>query len=152
MLKKFFKKFSRSKNESAKHSYPEKFNKKHDMTLIEKHGPVSSPESIKEISSNKIEIDIYVNGEKISTTRISDHFVRIGRDPSQVDIIVAEPIISKLHCTFERSGNDLFITDNHSTNGLYINSIKTVKHQLKNGDIVSLGKKGTVQLFIHMED
>jgi len=148
IFKNLFKKF-KGKEKKVVNKHPEKnYSKVNDNTLIEHK---LSSDELNKMNSMKIEVDIYVSGEKISTAKLDKNFIRVGRDPSQVDIIVAEPIISKVHCTFERAGSEIFITDNNSTNGVYINSIKTVKQQLKDGDIISLGKKGTVQLVIHKE-
>lgn len=152
IFKKLFKKFSGKSGKSGKNPLHIRHGKIPDVTLVEQgSGPFSSIDSHLKSSVN-IEIDIFVNGEKIAISPIKKQLTKVGRDPSQVDIIVAEPIISKVHCTFEKVGKELFIADNNSTNGMYINSIKTVSQQLKNGDIISLGKKGTVQLIVHKEE
>lgn len=95
------------------------------------------------------EIDVLINGEKISSYRVSDEGISVGRDPSKVGIIIAEPIISKLHCSFYRSGNNLKVIDHNSTNGLYLDGFKVTEKVLEDGAVISLGKKGTVKLIVH---
>ncbi len=155
MFKNFFKKFSRKKE-----PFPSFESKKKFMVS---DTPVSFPEETMvenitrgkppEISENKKsvfnEIDVLVNGEKISSYRVSDKGISVGRDPSKVGIIIAEPIISKLHCSFYRAGNNLKIIDHNSTNGIYLNGIKISEQVLNDGSVISLGKKGTVKLIVH---
>jgi pSer/pThr/pTyr-binding forkhead associated (FHA) protein len=95
------------------------------------------------------EIDIYVNDEKTTTHPLAAE-TKIGRDPAQADIIISELIVSKLHCTIFSSGNDYYIKDNNSTNGVYVNHERvTVGRKLENGDIIMLGRKGTVKIVFH---
>ncbi|MCI0471672.1 MAG: FHA domain-containing protein, partial [Candidatus Aminicenantes bacterium] len=44
------------------------------------------------------EIDVFVNKEKVASHKIESP-TKIGRDPSQADIVIPELIVSKLHCT-----------------------------------------------------
>ena len=106
------------------------------QTLIEGHGGVG-------------EIDVYVNDDKINIHTLAP-VTRIGRDPGQADIIISELIVSKLHCTIFSRGERFFVKDNDSTNGLYVNHEKVVEQELKNGDTILLGKKGTVRLIFHL--
>jgi pSer/pThr/pTyr-binding forkhead associated (FHA) protein len=95
------------------------------------------------------EIDLYVNDEKINIHTLGP-VTRIGRDPAQSDIIITELIVSKLHCTIYSQDNRFFIKDNDSTNGIYVNHEKVAEQELKNGDTILLGKKGTVKLLFHL--
>ena len=95
------------------------------------------------------EIDVYVNDEKINIHTLAP-VTRIGRDPAQSDIVISELIVSKLHCTIFSQGERFFIKDNDSTNGIYVNHEKVSEHELKNGDTILLGKKGTVRLHFHL--
>ncbi len=95
------------------------------------------------------EIDIYINDEKNSIHTLASA-TKIGRDPSQSDIIISELIVSKLHCTIYNIENDFYIKDNDSTNGVYINNEKIESEQrIENGDVILLGKKGTVKIIFH---
>lgn len=92
------------------------------------------------------EMDIWIRNEKISTTEIWNQEIRIGRDPLKSNVVIAEPTISKLHCTIFSKENRFFIRDNDSTNGTYINNQRRTEYEIQDNDIVSLGKKGNIQL------
>lgn len=154
MFKKFFERFSKKKKFEPRyerkkeffkgdtpHSFPEE-------TMVENISR-EKPSDVPEKTSVFNEIDVLVNGEKISSYRVSDKGISVGRDPSKVGIIIAEPIISKLHCSFYRSGDKLKIIDHNSTNGIYLNGIKITDKILEDGAAISLGKKGTVKLIVH---
>ena len=95
------------------------------------------------------EIDVYVNDDKINIHTLAP-VTRIGRDPAQSDIVISELIVSKLHCTIFAQGESFFIKDNDSTNGVYVDHEKVIERELKNGDTILLGKKGTVRLLFHL--
>lgn len=99
---------------------------------------------IEQVSASS-EIHIYVNDEKTNIHTLAAE-TRIGRDPSQADIIVSELIVSKLHCTIYSVEQDFFIRDEGSTNGIFINDEKVTEQQIHNHDVILLGKKGTVRL------
>jgi len=157
MLKNFFKRFSKKKIEPQQEKkmsfftgdtppfFPEE-------TLVENISREKSSEVVRESKTAYNEIDVLVNGEKISSYRVSDEGISVGRDPSRVGIIIAEPIISKLHCSFYRTGNTLKVIDHKSTNGIYLNGAKIEDMILKDGSVISLGKRGTVKLVIHYSD
>lgn len=95
------------------------------------------------------EIDVYVNGEKINIHTLAPE-TKIGRDPSQSDIVISELIVSKLHCTIFKKEEEYFVKDNGSTNGVYVeNQLLQGERQLMNGDEFLLGKKGTVKIVFH---
>ncbi len=95
------------------------------------------------------EIDLYVNDDKINIHTLTP-VTKIGRDPAQADIVISELIVSKLHCIIFSRGERFFIKDNDSTNGIYVNHEKVIEQELKNGDTILLGKKGTVKLVFHL--
>jgi pSer/pThr/pTyr-binding forkhead associated (FHA) protein len=95
------------------------------------------------------EIDIYINDEKTNIHTLGQ-ITKIGRDPAQADIVISELIISKLHCTIFSQDERFFIKDNDSTNGIYLNHEKVTDQELKNGDTILLGKKGTVKLVFYI--
>lgn len=94
------------------------------------------------------EIDIYVENEKSRSYKITTD-TRIGRDPSQTDISIQELIVSKFHCTIYLKGDDVFIKDNNSTNGTYVNGKQITDQQLADSDLITLGKKGVVRIMFH---
>jgi len=95
------------------------------------------------------EIDLYVNDDKTNIHTLAP-VTKIGRDPAQSDIVISELIVSKLHCIIFFQGEHFFIKDNDSTNGVYVNNEKVAEQELKNGDTILLGKKGTVKLVFHL--
>lgn len=90
-------------------------------------------------------LEIYVSGEKVSTHTIESH-TKIGRDPSQADIIISELIVSKLHCTFYQKDGRVYVQDNDSTNGTYIDKQRVKVHALADNTRIGLGRKGTVEV------
>ena len=95
------------------------------------------------------EIDLYVNDDKTNIHTLAP-VTKIGRDPAQSDIVISELIVSKLHCIIFSQGDRFFIKDNDSTNGVFVNHQKVSEQELKNGDTILLGKKGTVKLIFHL--
>jgi len=92
------------------------------------------------------EIDIYVNDKKISTHKIESH-TRVGRDPSQSDVIISELIVSKFHCTIYQQDKVVYVKDNNSTNGTYINNQRiTLQQPINHNTVIWLGRRGTVKL------
>ena len=92
------------------------------------------------------ELELLIRDKEVSVTKIGDQEIVIGRDPTQSTLIIAEPTVSKVHCGIQVREGKIFIKDNHSTNGTFVNDIKTAERELRSGDIISLGKKGTVKL------
>jgi pSer/pThr/pTyr-binding forkhead associated (FHA) protein len=155
MLKKFFKKLSGKKEEEPSYERNKQFFKGDtppsfpEETLIENVPRTAASKTTPAQKKFFNEIDVLINGEKISSYRVSDEGISVGRDPSKVGIIIAEPIISKLHCSFYRSGTNLKVIDHSSTNGIYLKGIKISEQVLEDGAVISLGKKGTVKLVVH---
>ena len=101
-----------------------------------------------ETSAPANEVDVYVNDEKTNIHTVNEE-TKVGRDPAQADIIISELIVSKLHCIIYSSGDDFFIKDNNSTNGIYIGDQKISEQKIEDGEVILLGKKGTVKLVFH---
>lgn len=121
----------------------------HEDDTVQHELSFDKKQTIIERVVNVAEIDVYVNNEKINIHTLATE-TKIGRDPSQSDIIISELIISKLHCTIYKKGDDFFIKDNQSTNGVYIEDERVeADRQLVNGDTILLGKKGTVKIVFH---
>lgn len=91
------------------------------------------------------ELDILVNKTKVATHKI-DSPTRVGRDPAQADIIIAELIVSKLHCTIYIQDGTVFVQDNNSTNGTYVYNQKINLQPIEDNTLIGLGKKGIAQL------
>jgi hypothetical protein len=63
----------------------------------------------------------------------------IGRG-KECDIIIKDMTVSTLHATITNEGGEFYIQDNESTNGVFVNDIKIKKKNIKQGDIIRLGK------------
>ncbi len=92
------------------------------------------------------EIEVLIDNQKIDTYYLATNPSIIGRDPSQSNIIISELIVSKKHCTIYWEHTTVHIRDNNSTNGVYINNQRVREQELRDNDVIMLGKKGTVKL------
>ena len=63
--------------------------------------------------------------------------VSFGRDDSN-DIIIASDIVSRKHGHFTVTSGRCYITDDGSTNGLYVNGKKVTQVELKDGDSIRI--------------
>ena len=63
----------------------------------------------------------------------------IGRERSQVDIVITDPNASRVHAQLSFDGTNWHITDRRSTNGTLVNDIDVTECILKNGDYITIG-------------
>lgn len=71
--------------------------------------------------------------------------VRIGRDPQQADLVLDDPLLSKLHLRLEAKGQDFVLIDEGSRNGTFIGGKRADQKKeikLKDGDEITLGLTG----------
>lgn len=94
------------------------------------------------------EIDVLINGVKEQTYPLFPGRLLVGRDPAQVDLVISELIVSKTHCTFLVSSTEVLLRDNGSTNGTYVQGEIVTECKISEDVLVSLGKKGVVQLHV----
>ena len=62
----------------------------------------------------------------------------IGKDPT-CDVVFNDPFMSSRHATI-RAHNGLFVLEDHSTNGTYVNDRKISRHELVDSDFVKVGQ------------
>ena len=62
----------------------------------------------------------------------------LGRS-SQCDISIADPELSRVHCTFEVKGVELWLKDHESANQTLVNESPITEHKLNPGDIIMVG-------------
>ena len=79
------------------------------------------------------------------------NMITIGRSPEN-DIVLYNRLVSKSHSYLDlgSSGDAIFIVDNYSTNGTFVNNIKlspTGNYQLADGDKISFGPETKVVYF-----
>jgi pSer/pThr/pTyr-binding forkhead associated (FHA) protein/thioredoxin reductase/ferredoxin len=67
----------------------------------------------------------------------------IGRAPS-CDVVVDDPMVSAIHCTFEEVPAGYIVTDQQSQNGTIINGTRVFRALLRLGDELVLGSTGMV--------
>jgi len=70
---------------------------------------------------------------------------RAAADQKDHIIVLKDSSVSRRHAQVEYSGGKVSINDLGSTNGVYVNSRRTVRKILEPGDIISLGR--TVLIF-----
>ena len=63
----------------------------------------------------------------------------IGRERSQVDIVITDPNASRVHAQLSYDGTNWTITDRRSTNGTLVNDVDVTECILKNGDFITIG-------------
>lgn len=67
--------------------------------------------------------------------------ITIGRNSSNL-IVIPQSDVSSYHATINKTASgEIFIQDNNSTNGTYVNGHKIIRHQLIAGDRVFLANK-----------
>ena len=62
-----------------------------------------------------------------------------GRHPSQ-EIQLVDPEVSRRHFLIRPDGDTHVISETQSVNGIFVNGQKAKSHQLKEGDIIRVGK------------
>ncbi len=81
-----------------------------------------------------------LGGEKHT---LKSEFMSIGRKRENVDIYIPEPSVGRDHAIIKRLGDQIYIRDNNSLNGSYVNGIKLNGGEyieLKFGDVISFSK------------
>ena len=69
--------------------------------------------------------------------------VRIGRTPDN-DIVVSDVLASRRHAQMISGPQGLLIEDLRSVNGTYVNGRRVMRHQLTDGDVVTIGNSDFV--------
>ena len=63
----------------------------------------------------------------------------IGRD-AEADIVIDEPLVSRIHARIERRGDQCVLIDVGSTNLTRVNGDVVVEHALSSGDVVRFAR------------
>ena len=87
------------------------------------------------------------NDKILKTIESEKDEIVIGRN-AENDIVVENLAVSKMHARIVNRGGEYYIEDLNSTNGTYLNNIRITKKNLKNNDIIIVGKHS---LEIHFE-
>ena len=65
--------------------------------------------------------------------------VFIGRSPES-DVFLDDVTVSRKHAQIDRTNSEFSISDSHSLNGTYVNSISVTSQVLRMGDEIQIGK------------
>jgi len=95
-------------------------------------------------SSSSAEEPLYIlsllNNELMSSSwKLSNKDYKIGRS-SENNIILDDVTVSRNHALLSVNYENIKITDNNSTNGIYINNVIESDSELKSGDKIQIGK------------
>lgn len=82
---------------------------------------------------------ITLNNSLVSDVSLDKEVTSIGRK-SDNDIVIDNLAVSGKHARILFMGGEAFLEDLDSTNGTFVNSEKTKKHLLKNGDLITIGQ------------
>jgi pSer/pThr/pTyr-binding forkhead associated (FHA) protein len=77
--------------------------------------------------------------EDIKLLKLTEGTISIGRAEDN-DLSIHDTFVSAHHARIFTYQSASYIEDLESTNGIYLNGKKVLKHTLHSGDIVSLGK------------
>ncbi|WP_157964914.1 FtsK/SpoIIIE domain-containing protein [Amedibacterium intestinale] len=70
----------------------------------------------------------------------------LGRDDA-CDICINHPFVSKIHIRFEKQEQDLYLFDEESKNGVYVNNKRVKEKKLQDGDSIQI--PGIQMLYVH---
>ena len=95
-------------------------------------------------SSSSAEEPLFIlsllNNELMSSSwKLSTKDYKIGRS-SDNNIILDDITVSRNHALISVNNKNIKITDNNSTNGIYINNVIESDSELKSGDKIQIGK------------
>ena len=95
-------------------------------------------------SSSSAEEPLFIlsllNNELMSSSwKLSNKDYKIGRS-SENNIILDDITVSRNHALLSVNNKNIKITDNNSTNGIYINTEIEIEYELKSGDKIQIGK------------
>ena len=95
-------------------------------------------------SSSSAEEPLFIlsllNNELMSSSwKLSNKDYKIGRS-SENNIILDDITVSRNHALLSVNNEYIKITDNNSTNGIYINNVIKSDSELKSGDKIQIGK------------
>jgi pSer/pThr/pTyr-binding forkhead associated (FHA) protein len=91
-----------------------------------------------------------IDGVVIKEIQLTKERTTLGRRPYN-DIVIDNLAVSGEHAAITVQGNEVFIEDLGSTNGTYIDGKAAKKHQLKNKEVVEIGKY-RIQFFADRAD
>ena len=91
------------------------------------------------------------NDKILKTIEFDKNEITMGRN-AENDIVIENLAVSKLHARIMKQDGAYYIEDLNSTNGTYLNKIRITKKDLKNNDIISVGKHSLEIHFVKKGD
>jgi len=92
---------------------------------------------------------LYLGEER--TRSLGDGTLRIGRHEGN-DIVLENPYISRYHAEIICEGSRYLVRDLESTSGTFTNGERITQRQLRNGDLIRLGRDRGIQFEFHAAD
>lgn len=72
--------------------------------------------------------------------------IQIGRDPANA-VVVTDPLVSRIHATVWEEQGTLFLRDENSNNGTFVNGVRVRETILRPGDQIGIGNTLLVAAF-----
>ena len=91
------------------------------------------------------------NDKILKTIESEKNEIMIGRN-AENDIVIENLAVSKEHARIVNQDGAYYIEDLNSTNGTYLNKIRITKEDLKNNDIIIVGKHSLEIHFVKKGD
>ena len=95
-------------------------------------------ESVPEPRAVCFQIEIHRAGMFVSRLPLRRGRSVVGRD-AEADICLPSKFVSRQHCRFVVTDEACFVEDLSSTNGIQVNGIRTRVHEIRPGDVVTVG-------------
>lgn len=97
---------------------------------------------------SQITLIVHTAGESFEVPLDADA-VTIGRDETAA-LVIDDAGLSRLHATIQRAGDEVWVTDENSTNGTQVNGeeISSEGFALRDGDEIALGDETTITVRI----
>ena len=82
---------------------------------------------------------VSIDGVVIKEVQLTKDKTTLGRRPYN-DIVIDNLAVSGEHAVLQMVGSEVYLEDQNSTNGTYVNGKAAKKQLLQNGDLVEVGK------------
>lgn len=82
---------------------------------------------------------VSIDGVVIKEVQLTKERTTLGRRPYN-DVVIDNLAVSGEHAAAQMTGDEVFLEDLNSTNGTYVNGKAIKRQQLRNGDVIEVGK------------